>query len=90
MSLGEVDDTLIGATTEGKCGIEEGEDKGTIHESVYIAKEWGTAWVAEDLFVGVAGVAPDILISLLLDTAEDMCEAFGVVEGISSAEGDTV
>lgn len=67
--------------------IEEGENKGTIHEGIYIQVS-GARRGSYDLFVGVAGVAPDILISLLPDTAE-MCEAFGGVED-PAAEGDTV
>ena len=83
-------DALVATSPKGERGVELRLHKGTIDQRIDIVEAGATRLIGQQSLIGVAGIAPDILLSFGLEPLQQSQQGRRIVKGVSPREGDAV
>lgn len=83
-----VDEPLVAAAPETETLVAQVLTEASVDQHVDILQQKALARVFEQLFEGISGVAPDVLVAFFLDGTGQLGEALRLEHGVASAEGD--
>ena len=85
---GDVDETLVAATTKAQGDVAFSLDKWTLDKDIKFLHDIEQGCIGDNFLPSVAGVAPHVVTQFLLDAVDERACALGLLQGITATQGD--
>ena len=86
----EMQDALVAATPEQQCRVVQRGYKPAVDKRIYPLQATAQRLVAQELLIGVTGIAPYILVRFAFETLQQLVQCRRIIERVTARERNAI